>query len=154
MLVCKRCGSEKMVKNGIVAGRQRYLCKVCKHNFRLGDNRTNSIIASKKALCVLIHSMADGSLRLMGRILGVDHALIFRWIKTNGESVPKPNASGEILQMEFERVMDYISTKQTSLDLTKPLTMVHGELFAGFPMVLIFQSSETTAEEQNATEDN
>ncbi len=26
---CKRCGSAKYVKNGLMRGKQRYLCKTC-----------------------------------------------------------------------------------------------------------------------------
>ena len=32
-LQCKRCGSEAYVKNGLMRGQQRYLCKGCGLNF-------------------------------------------------------------------------------------------------------------------------
>src|SRR5215210_2503683 len=32
-LGCKRCGGEEHVKNGLMRGRQRYLCKGCALNF-------------------------------------------------------------------------------------------------------------------------
>ena len=32
-LLCKRCGSEEHVKNGLTRGKQRYLCKGCGLNF-------------------------------------------------------------------------------------------------------------------------
>src|SRR3954468_4996594 len=32
-LLCKRCGSEEHVKNGLMRGQQRYLCKGCGLNF-------------------------------------------------------------------------------------------------------------------------
>ena len=32
-LCCKRCGSAKQVKNGLMRGKQRYLCKDCGLNF-------------------------------------------------------------------------------------------------------------------------
>ena len=47
-MVCKKCGSENIVKSGIVGGRQRFRCKGCGCNFRLGDNRTDEKIAAKK----------------------------------------------------------------------------------------------------------
>lgn len=78
MMTCKNCNSEQMVKNGVVAGKQRYTCKSCGYNFREGDNRTNDKVAAKKALCVLLYAMAKGSYRMMGRILGIDHVLVYR----------------------------------------------------------------------------
>ena len=32
-LRCKRCGSQEQVKNGLMRGKQRYLCKGCGLNF-------------------------------------------------------------------------------------------------------------------------
>ena len=78
---CKKCGSERVVKSGVVDGKQRYKCKKCGCNFREGDQRTNERVAAKRSLCILLYAMAKGSCRMIGRILGVDHALVYRWIK-------------------------------------------------------------------------
>lgn len=48
---CKNCKSEKVVRNGIVRGKQRYRCKECGYNFVEGDGRANEKIAAKKAMC-------------------------------------------------------------------------------------------------------
>ena len=32
-LRCKRCGSDEQVKNGLMRGKQRFLCKACGLNF-------------------------------------------------------------------------------------------------------------------------
>ena len=87
MLECKRCSGQQVVKNGIVAGKQRYKCKDCKYNFREGDERTNDKIIAKKALCVLLYAMAKGSFRMLGRILHTDHTLVYRWIRQFGDSL-------------------------------------------------------------------
>ncbi|WPX97350.1 transposase-like zinc-binding domain-containing protein [Candidatus Bandiella euplotis] len=39
VILCKSCGSEKIVKDGIVKNKQRYLCKECRRTFRIGDGR-------------------------------------------------------------------------------------------------------------------
>ena len=41
MPTCKKCGSGRAVKNGVVGGRQRYRCKECGCNHRVGDRRTD-----------------------------------------------------------------------------------------------------------------
>jgi transposase-like protein len=49
-MMCKYCGSTKVVKNGKVKGEQQYLCKSCKHQFIEGSDfpkmRTESRIIS------------------------------------------------------------------------------------------------------------
>ena len=77
MLSCKRCRSQKFIKSGIVAGKQRYRCKHCNHYFREGDARTNDRIVAQKALCILLYSMAKGSFRMFGRLLNVHYTQVY-----------------------------------------------------------------------------
>ena len=139
MVECKNCGSEKTRKNGIVAGRQRYLCKECGYNFREGDGRTNDRVAARKALCILLYSMAKGSFRMMGRILGMDHSLVYRWIREYGESLPEPSVSGEIMQMEFDEMWHFIQRKKEKFGSSKQLTVAHGELWPGYSAIVILK---------------
>jgi transposase-like protein len=39
MINCKNCGSEKIVKRGLLKGKQRYLCRGCNKSFCFGDER-------------------------------------------------------------------------------------------------------------------
>lgn len=39
MMQCKRCGSAKVVKSGMLRGKQRYLCRQCGFHFVEGDQR-------------------------------------------------------------------------------------------------------------------
>ena len=139
MIKCKNCESENTVKSGIVAGKQRYLCKECGYNFREGDNRTNDKIIAKKALCVLLYAMAKGSYRMLGRILRIDHTLVYRWIRAYGESLTEPEVSGEITQMEFDEMWHFIGSKKESFGSSKPLTVAHGELWPGYSAVVILR---------------
>ena len=142
MPVCKKCGSGRAVKSGIVGGKQRYHCKECGCNFREGDKRTNEKVAAKKALCVLLYSMAKGSFRMLGRILGVDHALVYRWIRAFGEGLPEPEVPSDIREMEFDEMWHFIGSKKTSFGLSKPLTVVVGEPWPGCSAVVILQRSD------------
>jgi transposase len=115
MPTCKKCSSEQCVKNGIVAEKQRYRCRDCGYNFRVGDNRTNDKIAAQKAMCILLYAMAKGSFRMMGRLFNKNHSLIYRWVRTFGESLPEPKVSGEIKEMEFDEMWHFIVSKKTAL---------------------------------------
>ena len=142
MPTCKNCAFEHVVKNGIVAGRQRYRCKQCGCNFREGDARTNEKIAAKKALCVLLYAMAKGSFRMMGKILNTDHALVYRWIRAFGESLPEPDVSGQITHMEFDEMWHFVGSKKGSFGSSKPLTVAQGKLWPGCSAVVILQLSD------------
>ena len=142
MPVCKKCGSVSIVKSGVVAGKQRYQCKDCKCNFRFGDNRTNEKVAAKKALCILLYAMAKGSYRMMGRLLDVDHTLVYRWIRAFGESLPEPEVSGSITQMEFDEMWHFVGSKKENFGSSKPLTVAQGELWRGCSAVVILQHSD------------
>ena len=51
-LGCKRCGSEEHVKNGLMRGQQRYLCKGCGLTFT--DTPTRGKPLALKAAAVLL----------------------------------------------------------------------------------------------------
>lgn len=142
MATCKKCGSERAVKNGIVANKQRYRCQECGCNFREGDGRTNEKVAAKKALCILLYAMAKGSYRMLGRILGVDHTLVYRWIRAYGESLPEPTVSEEIKEMEFDEMWHFIGSKKTNFGSSKPLIVAQGTLWPGCSAVVILQHSD------------
>ena len=142
MVTCKKCNSKKVGKNGIVGGRQRYLCKECGYNFRKGDKRTDKGVQVKKALCVLLYSMGKGSFRMIGKILNIDYTLVYRWIKEYGEALPEPEVPGNIEQMEFDEMWHFIGSKQTKFGSSRPLTVVTGEPWPGYSAVVILQPSE------------
>ena len=141
-MACKKCGSKRAVKNGILGEKQRYKCKDCGCNYREGDKRTNEKVAAKKALCILLYAMAKGSYRMLGRILQTNHTLIYRWIREYGESLPEPKVSGDITEMEFDEMWHFIGSKKESYGLSKPLTVAQGELWPGYSAVVILQPSD------------
>ena len=142
MPMCKNCASERVVRNGIVAGKQRYRCKECGCNFRVGDKRTNDKIAAQKAMCILLYAMAKGSFRMMGRMFKKNHSLIYRWIRAFGETLPEPKVSGDIKEVEFDELWHFIVSKKTNFGSSKPLTVVQGEPWPGCSAVVILQHSE------------
>ena len=142
---CKKCGSLQVVKSGVVSGKQRYQCKESGCHFRVGDNRTNDRVAAKKALCILLYAMAKGSYRMLGRILKVDHTLVYRWIRSFGESLPEPEVSGEITEIEFDEMWHFLVSKKENFGSSRPLTVVQGELWPGCSAIVTLQLSDVSA---------
>jgi len=142
MLRCKRCDSDRFIQKGVVAGKQRYRCKDCNLFFREGDNRTNDKIVGKKALCILLYAMAKGSFRMLGRIVGSDHTLVYRWIRNFGETLPEPVVAGNITEMEFDEMWHFLRKKKENFGCSKRLTVAHGELWTGCSAIVRLQLSD------------
>jgi len=52
---------------------------------------------------------------MLGRILGVQHTVVYRWIRNFGESLPEPVVSGEVTEMEFYEMGHFIGQKKKKL---------------------------------------
>ena len=144
MSECKNCKSENTVKSGKVRGKQRFKCKECGYNFVIGDGRTNEKIAALKALCVLFYSLGKGSYNMLGKLLGRNRSLIFRWIREAGLNTEEPAINEEITQIEFDEMWHFIQSKKENFGSSKPLTAVAGELLPGFSVVVIAQPSDVS----------
>ena len=145
MLECKNCKSSKIVKNGVVRGKQRYYCKECGYNFVDGDDRTNDKLAAKKALAVILYSLGKASFNMLGHIFGVSRSLVYRWIVEAGSKLPETEISGTITQMEFDEMWHFVKSKKTNFGLSKQLIVAQGELWHGCSVIVILQpSSDST----------
>lgn len=77
---CKSCLSENIVKSGNVQGKQRYECKDCSCNFRIGDERKKYSTDFK--LKVVKWSLEGAGIRSISRMENVSAPLILKWIKS------------------------------------------------------------------------
>jgi len=141
MVNCKKCGSSRHVKSGVVGGRQRYKCLECGCNFREGDARAKGDTPAKLAACIMLYAMAKGSFRMMGRLFGIDHAHLYRMIRRFGESLPEPEAPSGIQEMEFDEMWHFVGSKKTRFGSSRRLIVAHGEPWPGCSAVVILQPS-------------
>lgn len=92
---CKYCYDDRLVKNGFVRGKQRYRCQSCRRNQVAGDKRVkydNSV--RRQAMAMYLNS---SGIRSIGRVLGVPHQLVARWIENAGKIVEQ-----EILNLHMQ----------------------------------------------------
>ncbi len=82
---CVYCKSEKVVKNGVLYGCQRYLCKDCKKNFRPRVPKY-SVEQRKRVVRAYLNGVG---FRAIGRIESISHVLIFKWVKKLGKKLGK-----------------------------------------------------------------
>ena len=141
MISCKRCQSERVVKNGEVRGQQRYRCKSCGYNFVVGDRRVGESLAARKALAVILYSLSKASFGMLGRIFGVSRTLAYRWIKAEAEALPEPEVPGDIKEMEFDEMWHFIGSKKTSSGSSRRWIVARGEPWPGSSVIVMLQLS-------------
>jgi len=125
MVSCKRCGSEKATKTGIVYGKQRFLCKNCGYNFRLGDYRISEKTVAKKTLCILWYSTGSCSFRTLSKFLQTDHSMICRWIQKFGKKLSESIDVYDIKQLEFDELWRLVDLKKEYFEALKQLIAKH-----------------------------
>jgi transposase-like protein len=79
MKVCSNCNSEKHIKSGIVADRQRYKCKDCNYYFtvdKIGKKIDEYYV--NKALQLYLEGL---TYREIERILDISHVSVMNWVK-------------------------------------------------------------------------
>ena len=141
-LTCKKCGSEHCTKNGFSNQKQRYKCKECGYNFVEGDRRTNPQVAAKKALCVLFYALGKASFNMLGKMLGHSPSLIYRWIKEIGLTLPDPEISNNIKEIEFDEMWHFVGKKNEKSGLSKRWIALQGELSPGLSVVVMLKPSK------------
>ncbi len=107
---CPRCNSSSHKKNGIVGGRQRYKCHDCGYNYTVELKSTAfSTYVKKQALQLYLEGLG---FRSIGRVLGVSHVSVQRWIKKFGQELEDLKSENEISIVEMDEMHTYIGNKK------------------------------------------
>ena len=139
MVSCKHCGSTDSVKHGQARGKQRYRCRRCGRHFVEGDGRVKESLAVKKALAIVLYSLAKASFGMLGKVFGVSRSLTYRWIRNAAEALPEPGVPGDIKEMEFDELWHFIGSKKTSSGSSRRWIVAQGEPWPGLQAVVILK---------------
>ena len=108
---CPRCKSTERVKNGHAKGRPRYRCKECNYDYTVQQKSTGVSAETKRyALLMYLEGLGFNSI---GRILGVSHVSVMKWIKLYGEKAEELKSEKAIEVMEIDEMHSYIGQKKT-----------------------------------------
>ena len=114
-LGCKRCGSEVDVKNGLMRGQQRYLCKGCGLNFTNTPARGKPL--ALKAAAVLLY-ISGLSMNRTAQLLGVSTPTIQAWLEQFAAAyAQKPEPEGRAVVIELDEMWHYLKKVPPPLDL-------------------------------------
>ena len=105
-LSCKRCGSEAHVRNGLMRGQQRYLCKDCGLNFTNTPPRGKPL--ALKAAAVLLY-VSGLSMNRTAQLLGVSTPTIQAWLELFAAAcAQKPEPEGQAVVIELDEMWHYL----------------------------------------------
>ena len=110
-LRCKRCGSEEYVKNGLMRGKQRFLCKGCGLNFT--DTPARGKPLAMKAAAVLLY-VSGLSMNRTAKLLGVSTPTVQAWLEQFAAAyAQKPEPEGRAVVIELDEMWHYLKKSQS-----------------------------------------
>jgi transposase len=110
-LRCKRCGSEAHVKNGLMRGQQRYLCKGCGLN--VTDTPPRGKPLALKAAAVLLY-VSGLSMNRTAKLLGVSTPTIQVWLEQFAAAyAQKPEPEGRAVVIELDEMWHDLKKSQS-----------------------------------------
>lgn len=112
---CPKCAGSIHCNDGIVKGRQRYLCKACGYRYTV---KQKSGVKSKETKRLALEMYLEGlGFRAIGRILKVSYASVYYWVKEWGEQASQLQSDKEIDVVELDEMHTYIGSKKLLLGM-------------------------------------
>lgn len=137
---CKRCLSTQYAKNGIVRGHQRYRCKACGCNFTNTPRRGKP--ESMKALAILLYTLGNASLGMIGKLLQVSNVAVLKWVRKEAKSLERPSIPADLNLVQIDEMWHYVNGKKTKFGSGKPLILCQGEPSPGLWVLVAMERPE------------
>jgi len=112
---CPRCKSSNHKTNGKISGRQRYQCCDRGYNYSVELKSTASSNSVKRHALQLY--LEGFGVRSTGRLLGVSHVSVQKWIKKFGQDLEDLKSENEVAIVELDEIHTYTRNKKILLDL-------------------------------------
>lgn len=110
---CPKCKSSEKCKDGWVLGRQRYLCKSCNHRYSVNKKSdVKSVETRRLALQMYLEGLG---FRAIGRILKINYATVYYWVKEWGSQVTLPKSEIPVEVVELDEMHTYVKSKKTTV---------------------------------------
>ena len=133
-LCCKRCRSERYVKNGLMRGKQRYLCKSCGLNFT--ETPARGMPLQVKATAILLY-VSGLSMNRTGKIVGVSTPTIQAWIEQFAQAyAQKPEPKGRAVVIELDEMWHYLKKSPSSSGSGRLGIVLQGSWWTGSAAVV------------------
>lgn len=132
---CRKCGSEAFVKNGFMAGAQRYKCKKCGFQF---TRETPHGKPKKDKILALVLYLSGLSMSAIGKIIGVSSQSVMRWVGMFYDKFASENdTKAKIDEIEIDEMYSYINNKKIQSGSGKLLFITLENLSVGNVVIVI-----------------
>ena len=126
---CKRCESAKYVKNGLMRGKQRYLCKTCGLAFT--DTPARGKPLALKAAAVLLY-VSGLSMNRTAKLLGVSTPTVQAWLEQFAAIyAQKPEPEGRAVVIELDEMWHYVKKSPSHSGSGKLGIVLQGSWWTG-----------------------
>ena len=134
-MLCLKCGSEAIVKNGHMKGLQRYKCKHCAYQFTQETPRGKPL---KDKILALTLYLSGLSMNMAGQIVGVSAQSVMRWIKIfYAKYAELPQPAGDVQEVEIDEMHHYLGKKNMFSGSGKLLFITPSGLLDGNVVIVV-----------------
>lgn len=113
-MICPRCESTQISKNGRHHGKQNYICLHCGRQF-VEFYTSKGYSDDVKQLCLKMYLNGMG-FRGIERVTGINHNTIINWVKQAGLNLPDAPESDEIPEIaELDELQTFIGSKKNKI---------------------------------------
>ena len=125
----KRCGSEEHVKNGLMRGKQRRLCKACGPNFTVTPPRGMPLRVKVTAVLLYLSGL---SMNRTAKLLGVSTPSVMTWIEQFAKAyAQKPEPEGRAVVVELDEMRHFLKKRPASSGSGRLGIVLQGEWLTG-----------------------
>ena len=97
---CRKCGSEKAVKNGIYNNKQRYKCKEC--GFQYTKEEPNGISPEKRAHALMLYVLGH-SMNSIAKMYDVYPSTVQYWVRNFAIKISSKTRDEDIFARPIEK---------------------------------------------------
>ena len=122
---CPHCAHPDSIRYGTSRGVQRYRCQACRRIFQ--TIRRGKDPALKQQACQLY--LEGMGMRAIGRVLGIHHKTVSRWLVQAAQSLPASPPQTEACSfIEIDELCKFIAKKNSQCWLWLPVDSIFGKV--------------------------
>ena len=118
IITCTKCGSDNIIRSGMVGPKQRYQCKAC-YSFFVAKPRAAVRAALTKQKAAILMYLAGALVKDLESVFDVSHTTISKWIAPAQEMLEKNPELKEIRRLKEFSLTASRSNKNRTLDPKK-----------------------------------
>jgi transposase-like protein len=126
---CKKCGSDKRVKNGVVRGLQRYKCKRCGCNYTF--TKRPGVHPALRAFAVVLYGMCGVSMNKIGKLFKVSNVAVLKWIRREAEGIRDSQMKSASDIVMIDEMWHFVNGKKRRFGSGEPLMAYRVDLLDG-----------------------